>query len=124
MRGVRSNVRFGSWLALFAIALQLTLSFGHVHLGTQSSRTAPWFATNLEMPASGGIPEQPAKHTKFTDFCAICAVVQMGSSSLVPTMPTELLPDLVSHELVSLTFQARLTALSRSPAQARAPPAT
>jgi len=32
MRWVRSNTRFASWLALFAFALQLTLSFGHLHL--------------------------------------------------------------------------------------------
>jgi hypothetical protein len=122
MHGVRSNARFGSWLALFALALQLTLSFGHVHVSGHFGRAAPWFAAGLEMPASGGIPDKPAKHTKFTDFCAICAVVQMASSSLIPTISFDLLPDLQSHERVPLSFHARLIALLRSPAQARAPP--
>lgn len=123
MRVVRSNARFGSWLALFALALQLTLSFGHVHPNAHLSRAAPGFAASLEMPAPGGIPEKPTKHTKFTDFCAICAVVQMASSSLVPTIPSDFLPDIVSHERMPLSFHAQLIALLRLPAQARAPPA-
>ena len=32
MHWVRSNRRFGSWAALFALAIQLVLSFGHIHL--------------------------------------------------------------------------------------------
>jgi hypothetical protein len=123
MRGVRSNARFGSWLALFALALQLALSFGHVHLNAHFSRAAPWFAASLKMPAPGSIPEKPAKHTKFTDFCAICAVVHMASASLVATTPSDLLPNLVSHERMPLGFHVRLIALLRLPAQARAPPA-
>src|SRR5882762_9293799 len=117
MRGVRSNARFGSWLALFALALQLTLSFGHVHLNAHFS--GAWSTASQEMPASGGVPDKPAKHTKFTDFCAICAVVHMASSLLVPTISSDLLPDLVSHERVPWSFHARPIALLRSPAQAR-----
>ena len=37
MRWVRCNNRFGSWLALAALALQIVVSFGHVHL----DRVAP-----------------------------------------------------------------------------------
>ena len=31
-RGFRYDMRLGSWLALFALAVQFTVSFGHVHL--------------------------------------------------------------------------------------------
>ena len=31
MHWVRSNRYFGSWAALFALAIQLVLSFGHIH---------------------------------------------------------------------------------------------
>ena len=30
---VRGNRRVGAWLGLLALALQLVLSFGHIHLG-------------------------------------------------------------------------------------------
>ena len=32
MQWFRSRVKLGSWVALFALALQLALTFGHVHL--------------------------------------------------------------------------------------------
>ena len=31
MHWIRKNSRFGSWAAVFALALQLVLSFGHIH---------------------------------------------------------------------------------------------
>ena len=36
MTRLRGNGPLGSWLALFALAIQLVLSFGHVHLGNAS----------------------------------------------------------------------------------------
>jgi hypothetical protein len=124
MRWVRSHGRLGSSLALFALALQFTLAFGHVHFDPRINKAAPWFAAAslVNSPEFGEIPDQPAKHTKFADFCAICAVVNMASSSVVPTPPFQSLPDFVSHERTPLSFDARLIALPRSPAQARGPP--
>src|SRR5436190_19392747 len=102
MRWVRSHARFGSCLALFALALQLTLSFGHLHFDARSNQAAPWFSasSSVNSPVSGEIPVQPTKHTKFADFCAICAVVHMAASSLIATPPSHSLPDFVSHELM------------------------
>ena len=31
MHWVRTKLRFGAWCALFALAVQFTISFGHVH---------------------------------------------------------------------------------------------
>ena len=40
MRWVRTNRRWGTWLALAAMALQLVLSFGHIHLEKLASGSA------------------------------------------------------------------------------------
>jgi hypothetical protein len=125
MRWVRSHGRFGSCLALFALALQLALSFGHFHSDARINRAGPWLAATsfVNSPVSGEIPEQPSKHTKFADFCAICAVVHMTSSSLIATPPSHSLPDFVSHELMPWSFGTLLIASRRSSSQPRAPPA-
>ena len=39
MKWFRSNIRHGSRLALFALAVQLALSFGHIHLEQLASRS-------------------------------------------------------------------------------------
>jgi hypothetical protein len=71
-------------LALFALALQLSLSFGHVHaddfgrphpdaiIGTTGAPPAP----NND-PLSG--------HDR--DHCAICAVIALASALLLPARP-------------------------------------
>jgi hypothetical protein len=125
MRWVRSNRRFASWLALFAFALQLTSSFGHLHLDARINKAAPSFAAALgiSQSAPGGIPDQPIKHTKFADFCAICAVIHMASSSLITAFPSLPLPDSSARERMAVRFDARLIASPRLPSQPRAPPA-
>ena len=42
MYWVRSNRRFGSWAALFALAIQLVLSFGHIHIEDTQSPLPLW----------------------------------------------------------------------------------
>jgi hypothetical protein len=125
MRWIRSNTRFASCVALFALAVQFTLSFGHLHLDAHTNKAVPTISAGLGIisPASGEMPDRPAKHTKFADFCAICAVVHMASSSLIATPPSLLLPDSLSNQSVAVSFEAHLIALARSPSQPRAPPA-
>ena len=43
MGWVRRYARFGSWLALAALALQLVLSFGHIHLDGVHRAHPLWF---------------------------------------------------------------------------------
>ena len=121
----RTNRRCGGRLALFALALQLFLSFGHIHrediYGPSRSNPAQ-VATAL--PASDGsapLPsDQPAKHGD--DYCPICATIHMLGNSTVGA-PPQLVLALVS---LAVEHADRATivfiAPRRAPFQSRAPP--
>ena len=72
MHWVRKNCRLGSWAALFALCIQLALSFGHIHLeDIQASPTTA--AAQLQDQAGGPADDDHGKPEH--DFCAICAAL-------------------------------------------------
>jgi Protein of unknown function (DUF2946) len=76
----RSRSRLGSCIALFALALQLVLAFGHVHLDGVGGHSS----TRIE--ASGGASPAPASNEApgfADDDCAICALIHLAGM-LVP----------------------------------------
>jgi len=88
--------QFGSYAALVALWLQFVLSFGHLHkedvfgpVGL-SGTTTPLLLNSR--PADPHDMDMPA------DGCAICAVMAMVASSIVPDAPA--LPDRRSVGLV------------------------
>src|SRR5437660_6475548 len=97
MEWFRSRSRLVSGFALFALFLQLAVSFGHVHL--DAFFPAPDHASAFSMqqsisgdnflahPADHELPNQPH------DFCPICALVHLSSSSIHPPTPALLLPE-------------------------------
>jgi hypothetical protein len=124
MRWVRVNRRVGAWAALFALTLQITLSFGHVHLAKFATSSSPAAGMSLAQAAGrDGGPANPPRHTGANDFCAICATIALVASSVLPE-PSALLP-LVASERGWLNEFAG-TRISFDPFflfQARAPPA-
>jgi hypothetical protein len=128
----RNNVRTGSRLALFALAIQFALSFGHFH--GEIARAAPALQagladTNLAIAAALAAQEarsaqQPSGHDtdQPTSDCAICAVLSLANNFLFATPPLLELPQAV--ELLHLTTGAEFAYLgSLHPAfQSRAPP--
>jgi hypothetical protein len=120
MRWVRPNRRFGSWLALVALALQLALSFGHVHLnGVRAGSTADWIAGRA--PSS---PPTPAQHptNDADEYCAICATIHLTSASSLPQSP-QLPVLLVSQTVEHFHYIAFIfIAPQRTLFQSRAPP--
>jgi hypothetical protein len=93
MKWFRANIRHGAKLALFALAVQLVLSFGHVHGGTVHA--APLDAA-LALSASD-IAQTPSApdtdhHHRAADPCAICAVMAMAGTALFAAPPVLLLP--------------------------------
>jgi hypothetical protein len=122
MRALRSRWNFGGWLALFALGLQLTLSFGHIH--------AEDFArANAAAAQSDGSPQNaPDNHNDGDhpdndhDGCAICAVMHMAATSLVPAVPSVALPPAVTFVALITLDATALPPLARRPFQARAPP--
>jgi hypothetical protein len=69
-----------SGIALFALALQLVLAFGHVHLDGVGGHSSPM------IEASGGASPAPASNEApgvADDGCAICALIHLAGT-LVP----------------------------------------
>jgi hypothetical protein len=118
---VASRRRMTNWLALAALALQLVVSFGHVHLdgihGADPQAKAARF-TGHAQPA----PVQPPGD-EGDDYCAICATIYLAANSFVPQLPA--LPAQFASSLIERTDRALtplIVAAWRRPFQSRAPP--
>jgi hypothetical protein len=102
MGWVRRRRRFGAWLALAALALQMAVSFGHVHLhglrpvAPRSALAGAYAQTVKQLPAP-----QPASGDD-DGYCAICATIYLAANSFVPQAPQLPLP--VGEERIEQTF--------------------
>jgi hypothetical protein len=94
----RHERRIGSWLALFALAVQLTVSFGHVHLEGIVRPDNARVALAAAGHASQYLLAQPsgAGGDDDDDYCPICASVYLSSHSFVPAAPVLSLPSISS----------------------------
>ena len=131
MNWFRKHVKTGSRLALFALAIQFALSFGHFH--GEIARAAPAIEAGLaaadvavaETPdAQSEAAQQPASHDRdqHPSDCAICAVLSLANNFLFATPPLLELPQAVEllHLATGAEF-AHLGSLHRA-FQSRAPP--
>src|SRR5258706_1013143 len=77
----RSNRDVVVWLAFFALACQLLLSFGHVHVGKFSGGSAEWAAAEIGAAPADVPPSSPQKNPTGLagDFCAICANINLAA---------------------------------------------
>jgi hypothetical protein len=120
-------------VALFALAIQLVLSFGHFH--GNAARAAPEIESGLAQLAAGvavlgavtEAAQKPPSSNHDTDQqpadpCAICAVISLAHNVLFATTPVLLLPQAVAFSY--LNGDAEFIHLnSVHPAfQSRAPP--
>ena len=120
MKWLRSNIRHGSRLALFALVVQFALSFGHFHGGAAQAALA--IQTGL---AQSGEPQSPDSHhtdQQTSDACDICAVIALANATLLATPPLLLLPQAI--EFLYLATDAEFAHLdsARIAFQPRAPP--
>jgi hypothetical protein len=127
MRRVRTNIRFGAWCALFALAIQFTVSFGHVHAPenvASAGGLAPAALSDHGRPAA--LPDAPAAPSKPAglgfDYCAICAVMNLAASALPAAAPA--LPVQTAFHPAPFWPQADTaqTAAAHRPFEARGPP--
>jgi hypothetical protein len=103
------------------MALQLFLSFGHIHLAhlVRSSITASVAASDA--PSS---QQNPAQHpaNEADVFCAICATIHLASSSFLPDAPLLLVP-FASRTIGHFDyFDFIFVSPQRAAFQSRAPP--
>jgi hypothetical protein len=86
VRWFRTNRRFSGTLALFALALQFTLAFGHIHLrdfaGVPGAAVAQAQATTTG-PADDHIP---GHSTDDYCYCPICATANLAGTLVLPDL--------------------------------------
>jgi hypothetical protein len=136
MGWVRLHRRLGAWPGLAAIALQVVLSFGHVHVGNvhveglaRSIGVALASVLGAAQPAVLAQSEHkppahnPGQHSgDDDDYCAICASIFLASTSLAAQPPA--LPVPLGFARVAPTFDADAGIGASPPAffRSRAPP--
>ena len=122
MRRLRSIRRFGAGLGLFALLLQLALSFGHVHpedlLGASAAR--------IGAVAGKAQPASPAQDRNAPgaphDDCPICAVMHLAGTIVLPDPPALALPAQFTVTVFAIDDLVTVVVPRRPPFQTRAPP--
>jgi hypothetical protein len=118
MKWLRSKLKHGSRVALFALAIQFAFSFGHFHgLPTQAAPLAVSEFAQQPQPASDHDPNQHPD-----DMCAICAVMAMANTALFATPPALLLPQAVEFSYQTIDAGFVHVESVRVAFQPRAPP--
>jgi len=141
MGWVRFHKRYGAWPGLAALALQLVLSFGHIHVGNVhisnvhlgdmlfgGAAHAASHASGVTAVNSQHLAQTPQKSPAQNpgdddDYCAICASIFLASTSFVAAPPQ--LPVPLDFQRLALTFSADrgVSAPRHALFQSRAPPA-
>lgn len=120
MRWFRSQRRLGAWAALFALAVQFVVAFGHVHVG---STATPSLLVALAGPAIGHEPQpHRGSHHASDELCAICVVSGLIGSAQIATPPVLLPPPTLTAALLPLAADAARTEQRRVAFRSRAPP--
>jgi hypothetical protein len=130
----RRHVKTGSRLALFALAIQFALSFGHFHGETVHAAPAALAAVagdNLAVaatlaaaPAQPEAVQQPADHDtdRHVTDCAICAVLSLANHFLDASPPPLDLPQAVELRPLAIGAEFAHLATFHSAFRSRAPP--
>src|SRR5260370_36242193 len=95
MRWFRSRKRAGSYLVLFALAFQLAVSFGHVHLDRIAPPSMGASALAHAQPAAADLnaPSNPAGREDLADDCSpICTLIHLAGALVPAEMPVLALP--------------------------------
>src|ERR1700693_6341052 len=100
MNWFRSNRGRVAWLAFFALACQLVLGFGHVHLGKVGGSIA-WAVAAHAGNGSAVVASAPSHRDPSglaDDFCAICANISLASTLVIPASPAVVPPNFFVEE--------------------------
>jgi hypothetical protein len=120
MRWFRLHIGFGTRLALFALAGQLVLSFGHIHIGklAPAPLQAIWTTQGSARDGDSDSNHQAGAN----DVCAICTTIGLLAGSVLPTTSAVLPPLATEHRWPSRAAETRATSDPYFLFQARAPP--
>jgi hypothetical protein len=114
MRWFRSSGGGIAWLAIFALACQFLLTFGHVHTGRVSVVSAALATSADRADGSASAPAPPAQKIPTglaQDFCAVCNQISLAKALVLPVSPTAVPPISFTRELhwslVAIAFASR-----------------
>ena len=89
MRWFRSQRLKVAQLALFALACQFVLAFGHAHPERFAGHSSDWAgAASAAISASPSSPRQNNPSGLGEDFCAICANISLAGALVIPAIPS------------------------------------
>jgi hypothetical protein len=125
MNWFRSTIRPFAQLALFALAVQMVVSFGHMHpddLGLSSLATAHWahFPSGAAQSLTG--PTDRDQYPSSDDYCPICASMALLATGAPSLPPVIVAPPPISRVLSAPTALYLVAAQAILSFQARAPP--
>ena len=122
MGWVDRHKRPGAALALIALALQIVIAFGHVHLHglAQNSHATSAARRAVLADAKSNVPAPIPADTD--DYCAICASIFLTSSAFAPAPPQLLVP--ADFQRIEHCFKAASSCMEslRLAFRSRAPP--
>jgi hypothetical protein len=98
----RSNSGKFTWLAFFALACQLALTFGHIHLSNISAISAALAISSDSASNSAGdqsSPTQQAPTRLAQDFCAVCNSISLANTLVLPVSPAPIPPISIIQDL-------------------------
>jgi hypothetical protein len=121
MRWFRSKMQFGSRLALVALALQIVLTFGHVHTFVPAAVDTT-LSSAVAASDDGSSSRDPSRNGLADFDCPICALINLAGTSTLSVAPDLPLP--VSVDFVTLRPRPELASATAPYFQpkARAPP--
>src|SRR5262245_33529979 len=127
MSWFRSHARLGSCVALLALALQLVLSFGHLHRSdiVGHGATAPAAATSIiaALLDEDATPSTDrASHDHEDEYCAIYAIAALIGSAQQAEPPALPVPLALTSAPPPPAIEASRYEPSHRLARARAPP--
>jgi hypothetical protein len=136
MKWFRSNIKRVSRIALFALGIQLALSFGHFHGVASAATTVPEFGSAASKHSLAAVlaaqvadsqsARQPASNhdsgDHSGDICAICAVMAMANAALFATPPSLPLPQIFELSRLTIEGESARVASAAVAFQPRAPP--
>src|SRR4030095_118330 len=107
--------RVGSYLALFALAFQLAVSFGHVHLDEIAPRSADAGAfASMQSGDEVNAPSSPTgREDVADDCCPICTLIHLAGALVPAATPALPLPSMFGRSRLDAAVEFDLAASHR-----------
>jgi hypothetical protein len=120
----RSRARSGAYLALFALAVQLAVCFGHVHLDGIAFARAPVLEQGQAAAVAATAPDPAGSEMPALadDCCVVCALIHLAGTLVTPEAPPLPLPVRSGRLRFAPPAAFDPTGTSFALFQARAPP--